>query len=203
MPQSFSFTQHRLSTFCGTCFLLGEAGGSSAKRCANERRGWWSLDRILVFSIKWKWSMVRKPGLGWREENPRKPFTDAGAGLGSCPGAKINSSWQWDKTLILAPAKGRQPKSQLCWSNESGDLRGWGPQWLVTGCGSLQAVYWNRVCASPHPSGLDLRTIRSAGGASRWTTPGYLPEGRWSSSESTGSNKGMPGEDEQTRPSQG
>lgn len=158
--------------------------------------------------------MIRKPGLGWRKENPRKPFIDAGAGLGSCPGAKINSSWQWDKALISAPARGRQPKSQLCWSNEPGDLRGPGPQWRVIGCGSLQAVYWNRACAPPHPSGLDLRAIRvqvalpaeqqpqaiswGVGRAHRRTSLGG-----GGSSESSGSSEGMPGEDEQTRPSPG
>lgn len=121
-----------------------------------------------------KLGMGKKTLKGWREENQRKPFIDAGAGLGSCPWAKINSQWQWDKTLMLAPARGRQPKSQLCWSNEPGDLRGLGPQWLLAGCGSLQAVYWNGVCVSSHPSRLDPRTIRSAGGTSHWTTPGYL-----------------------------
>lgn len=57
-----------------------------------------------------------------KRENPEIPSVGAGAGLGSCPGVEMQSSlWQWDKMLILAPASGRQPKSQLRWSNELGD----------------------------------------------------------------------------------
>lgn len=95
--------------------------------------------------------IAKRARSGMKTRKSEKPSIDAGAVLGSCPWAKINSPWQWDKMLILAPARGRQPKSQLRWSNELGDLRGLRPPWLLAGCGALQAVYWNRVCVPSPP----------------------------------------------------
>ena len=119
----------------------------------NEKRGW-----------------VRKLGLGWREKNRRKPSIDAGAGFGSCPWAKINSPWQWDKMLKRAPASSRSPKSQLCWSNEPGALRGLGAPWLWAGCVLCRQFIETGLACLPHPSRLGLRAITSAGGAARWTS---------------------------------
>ena len=119
----------------------------------NEKRGW-----------------VRKLGLGWREKNRRKPSIDAGAGFGSCPWAKINSPWQWDKMLKRAPGSSRSPKSQLCWSNEPGVLRGLGAPWLWAGCVLCRQFIETGLACLPHPSRLGLRAIRSAGGAARWTS---------------------------------
>lgn len=150
-----------------------------------------------LWSVSWhptkqNWGLVRKPSLRRREENQRKPSMDAGAGLGSCPGAKANSPWQWDKMLILAPARGRQPMSQLRWSNELGDLRGPRPQRLSAGCGSLQAVYWNRVCAPSPPLWAGSQNNQKC----RWhillkTTPAWSLGGRRSSSETLGATKGF------------
>lgn len=100
---------------------------ASRKRCQDWGGSWQCLGGLLAISTAQKWGLVRKPSLQRIEENQSKPSTDAGAGLGDHPWAKINAPWQWDKMLILAPARGRQPKSQLCWSNELGDLRGLRP----------------------------------------------------------------------------
>jgi hypothetical protein len=98
--------------------------------------------------------------------------------------------------LILAPAIGRQPKSQLRWSNELGDLRGLRPQWLLAGCGALQAVYWNRVCAPSPPLWAGSQNNHKC----RWLIPlnshpfPKLPlGGRRGSSESTRCKKVIPG----------
>lgn len=161
--------------------LSAREGWVSEKRCYNKER---SLASLLGLSTKWKWGLVRKPSLGWREENQRKFSIDTAAWLGSCPWAKINSPWQWDKMLILAPARGSQPKSQLRWSNEPGDLRGLRPQWLLAARASLQAVYWNRGFPTPlgwvseqsevqvaHPAEQPTRAV-SMGAAAHQRAPG-------------------------------
>lgn len=136
--------------------------------------------------------------MGWREENQRKPSIDAGIGLGSCPWAKINSPWQWDKMLILAPARGRQPKSQLCWSNEPADPRRLGPRWLLAGCSSLQAVYWSRVCVPSPPLWAGSQNNQKCRWRRQLNNP-VLPSGGRSSLASPPSSKGMPGEDAEDR----
>lgn len=170
MSWSFSFTQKCLISYYGSCFLLGKLLGWAGRE-VQKKKGTDGLRPVFWHVLQnEKWGLVRQPDLGWREENQRKPSIDAGAGFGSCPWAKINSLWQWNKMLLWAPARGRPPKSQLRWSNEPGDLRGLGARWLLQAAVLCKQFIETGLACLPHPSGLGLRTIRSAGGASRWKT---------------------------------
>lgn len=81
-----------------------------------------------------------------------------------------SSSWQWDKMLILAPASGRQPKSQLRWSNELGDQTSGASEALMASSGlkrSAGSLLQLGLCAFPTPPGWVSELIRNAGGTFR------------------------------------
>lgn len=155
-----------------------------------ERRRWWSLANPLAFSAKRKTGMGKKAGPGWREENRRKPSIDAGAGSGSCPWAKINSRWQWDKMLKQAPARADR-RSRSCAGQMSLEPSG---GWERHGCEqaafSAGSLLKQGLCAFPTPPGWvseqpEVQVVQPA------ERPGLSPGGRRSSTESSGSNQGM------------
>lgn len=164
----------------------------SKKTCWVRGSGWQS-DQSPGTLYRTKMGIAKRARSGMKTRKSEKPSIDAGAVLGSCPWAKINSPWQWDKMLILAPARGRQPKSQLRWSNELGDLRGLRPPWLLAGCGALQAVYWNRVCVPSPPLWAGSQNNQKC----RWHValndhPKLPLGGRRSSTGDTGSDERIP-----------
>ena len=135
-----------------------------------ERRRWWSLANPLAFSAKRKTGMGKKAGPGMKRRKSEKTFYWCWCWVWQLPLSKNKLPVAVGQDAEAGACQSRSPKSQLCWSNEPGALRGLGAPWLRAGCLLCRQFIETGLVCFPHPSGLGLRATRSAGGAARWTT---------------------------------
>lgn len=179
-----------------------EAVRVSGKRGSKEERDWWSLASLLARPAKRKVGIGKTAGPGMKRRKSEKTFYWCWCWVWQLPLSKNKFPVAVEQDAAMGTCQRQTAEVAAALVKWAWRPQGAGSSMTVTGCGSLQAVYWNRAGVPSPPLWAGSQNNQECRWCIPLKDPGCLREGGEARQRALGTTKGCLARRQETRQSQ-